>query len=741
VPFAGKNPFGGIDMAAATAKSAPSKNTAGAKKPPAAKCTSTKLVIVESPAKAKTIGKFLGRGYKVVASNGHIRDLPKSQIGVDVENGFEPHYITLRGRGEVLETIRKEAKNASKIYLATDPDREGEAISWHLASILKMNEQDKCRIVFNEITPAAVKNAIKQPRSIDLQLVDAQQGRRILDRLVGYKISPILWAKVRKGLSAGRVQSVATRIICDRENEIREFEPVEYWNITANLLEGNSRKMFEAKFQGKGGKKIEVNSQEQAEKIVAELQGAEYVALDVKKGEKARRPAPPFTTSNLQQEASRKLNFTTKRTMRVAQDLYEGVDIGKGNTIGLVTYIRTDSVRTAQEAIEQVREAILQRYGETYLPEKPNYFKGRKNAQDAHEAIRPTHMELTPESIKAAVSADQYKLYKLIYERFVASQMADARYETMTVSIDAAGYDFKATGSRVLFEGYIKVYSEGRDDGKGEKQTMLPAMEKGEKFECKELKKEQFFTQPPQRYTEASLVKTLEELGIGRPSTYAPTITTIIERGYVRREKKALFPTELGEIVTKLMKENFQDIVDIKFTANMEEQLDEVEEGKCDYKKLLTEFYGPFKKSLDAAEQSIEKVSIADEVSDVQCEKCGAMMVYKMGRFGKFLACPNFPECRNTKAIVEYIAAPCPKCGARLIKRKARKGGRIFFGCEKYPECDFTSWDEPAEQKCPRCGAYMTYKGYKNGRELRCSNKDCGYAEKLTQGSEGKENE
>ncbi len=718
---------------AGAAKSKPTKSAA-AKKAPAKSSKKSKLVIVESPAKAKTIGKFLGSGYKVVASNGHVRDLPKSQLGVDVEANFEPRYITLRGRGEVLEKIRKEAKGADRIFLATDPDREGEAISWHLAQVLKMDEGSDCRIVFNEITPTAIKGAIKQPRKIDMHLVDAQQARRILDRLVGYKISPILWGKVRKGLSAGRVQSVATRIIVDREEEIKHFVPVEFWTIVSKLLETNGKKTFDARFYGKDGKKRELNNEEEATAIVEAVKGQPYTATDVKKGERKKSPAPPFTTSNLQQEASRKLGFTTKRCMLVAQQLYEGIDIDGKGAVGLVTYIRTDSVRTAEEAIAAVRTEIEGRFGANYLPEKPNYYKGRKNAQDAHEAIRPTYIDKTPESLKGKLSNDQLKLYKLVYERFVASQMKQALYETMSVSLASAGYEFRASGSRVIFDGYTKIYEEGRDakpdeaenrDGKDEKDVMLPAIAVGDVFQAKEVLPEQHFTQPPPRFTEASLVKALEEKGIGRPSTYSPTISTIIDRGYVSRDKRVLMPTELGEIVTSIMKGNFANIVDEQFTAQMEEDLDEIEIGKESWRSVLNEFYGPFEKELAVAEENIEKVQLADEVSDIPCEKCGAMMVYKFGRFGRFLACPNYPECKNTKPIVDPIDAPCPKCGAKLLKRKSKKGHRTFYGCERYPDCDFVSWDEPAKDPCPKCGGMMVFKGGKAGREKRCTNPDC----------------
>ncbi|MBQ3109283.1 MAG: type I DNA topoisomerase [Clostridia bacterium] len=683
------------------------------------------LVIVESPAKAKTIGKFLGSRYKVIASNGHVRDLPKSQMGVDEKNDFTPKYITLRGRGDVLEKIRKEAKAAKRVYLATDPDREGEAISWHLAQILKLDENSKCRIVFNEITSAAVKGSIKNARGIDHNLVDAQQARRVLDRLVGYKISPILWAKVRKGLSAGRVQSVATRIICDREQEILDFIPEEYWNISAHLKDARSRKEVVAKFYGLDGQKTDIRNKEQADDILKKAEGADFIVTDVKKSEKSRHAPAPFTTSSLQQEASRKLSFTTKHTMLVAQQLYEGIELqGKGIT-GLVSYIRTDSVRISTEAQAQALDFIKSHYGEKYVPAKPNIYRGRKGAQDAHEAIRPTNIEYTPQSIKASLNANQYKLYKLIYERFVASQMADALYEASAVTFDANGCTFKANGLRTLFDGFTAVYTEGRDDVQ-EKDVALPELFKDDALKLQKLESEQKFTQPPARFTEASLVKALEEKGIGRPSTYAPTISTIIERGYIQREKKILMPTELGFVVTQLMKENFSDIVDVKFTAGMEERLDEIEEGTEQWTNVIRDFYGPFEKNVEAASANIERVVIPDEVSDVQCEKCGAMMVYKFGRFGKFLACPNFPECRNTKAIVEKVDVPCPKCGAALIKRKSKRG-KAFYGCEKYPDCDFVSWDKPAKDPCPKCGQLMVQKIGQNGSYVTCTNKECGY--------------
>ncbi len=683
------------------------------------------LVIVESPAKAKTIGKFLGSHYKVIASNGHVRDLPKSQIGVDVEHDFEPKYITLRGRGEVLEKIRKEAKKADKIYLATDPDREGEAISWHLAHILHLDPASKCRIVFNEITANAVKSSIKNARPIDMRLVDAQQARRVLDRLVGYKISPILWAKVQKGLSAGRVQSVATRIICDREQEIMDFVPEEYWSITAHLHEKNSKKNFDAKYYGEDGKKRELRSEADAKSVLDRIEGAAFTVSELKTGEKTRHAAPPFTTSSMQQEAARKLGFTTKRTMMVAQQLYEGIDIGGKGPVGLISYIRTDSVRVAKEAQDAAITYIGKRFGERYVPAKPNVYKGRASAQDAHEAIRPTLIDNEPQKIKEHLSNDQFKLYKLVYERFLASQMSDARYATTTASIDANGCIFRANGVRTLFDGFTAVYTEGRDDVQ-EKEVTLPELHENDTLERTKIDSEQRFTQPPPRYTEATLVKTLEEKGIGRPSTYSPTISTIIDRGYVSREKKLLVPTELGFVVTGLMCEHFSDIADVKFTAGMEEKLDGVESGKDEWKTVIREFYGPFKIALDKAEKEIEIIDIPDEISDVKCDKCGALMVYKTGRYGRFLACPNFPACRNTKAIVEKIDVPCPKCGSALVKRKGKRG-KTFYGCERYPDCDFVSWDKPTNIRCEKCGGMMVQKIGRNGSYVICMDKDCGH--------------
>lgn len=687
---------------------------------------SYKLVIVESPAKARTISKFLGRSYKVEASQGHVRDLPKSQLGVDVEHDFEPKYITIRGRGEVLERIRKEAKGAKSIILATDPDREGEAISWHLATILGIDPESACRVEFNEITEKTVKNAIKEPRAVNMQLVNAQQARRLLDRLVGYKISPLLWVKIKKGLSAGRVQSVATRMVVDREQEIEQFEPEEYWYVDAQLRAGG--KQLQARLISLDGERVTLSDAEQASKAKARVEKGGFVIRSVKRGERRKHPAAPFTTSNLQQEASRKLGFTTAKTMQVAQQLYEGVDIEGRGTLGLISYIRTDSVRLSDEAVAAAREMISERYGEQFVPEKPNVYKGRKSAQDAHEAIRPTNLELRPEEIKASLTKDQYNLYRLVYLRFVACQMADALYETQQIEIASdSGVVLRSSAERLKFAGFTAVYEEGTDDVPNQDEhgsSLMADVSEGDHAELLSDEATQHFTQAPARYTEASLVRALEEKGIGRPSTYAPTISTILARGYVMREKKQLFPTELGVMITDMMKEYFADIVDIAFTAGMEEQLDEVEEGKLDWHKVLSDFYGPFEKTLENAESKIEKVEIKDEVSDVPCDKCGAMMVYKLGRYGRFLACPNFPECRNTKAIQVEIDAPCPKCGGKLLQKTSRKG-RKFYGCERYPECDFVSWDMPVSEKCPKCGSYMTLSHTKKGDFYVCANENC----------------
>ncbi len=687
----------------------------------------SKLVIVESPAKARTIAKFLGKGYRVEASNGHVRDLPKSQMGIDFENDFEPKYITIRGRGDVLEKIRKEARNAEKIFLATDPDREGEAISWHLAQILGIDPAQPCRVEFNEITEKVVKNAVKHPRPINMELVNAQQARRLLDRVVGYKISPLLWAKVKKGLSAGRVQSVATRMIVEREREIDGFIPEEYWDISAMGQAGQQQ--FKVRLSTLDDAKVELTNGAQAEAAQQRMTQAKLAVTAVKPSERKKSPSPPFTTSNLQQEASRKLGYTTAKTMQIAQMLYEGVDIPGAGTHGLITYIRTDSVRISDEALTQVRSAIGERYGEAYLPAEPNIYKGRKSAQDAHEAIRPTDINLLPEQVKAVLTKEQFNLYKLIYIRFMASQMNPALYDTLTLDITGDGVGCRFYGEKKRFAGFTILYEEGRDDEEELAESVLPKVSLGDAVKLQDVSSEQHFTQPPPRYTEASLVRALEEKGIGRPSTYAPTISTILARGYVMREKKRLCPTELGNMITAMMEQHFQSIVDIAFTADMEEQLDKVEEGDAQWRQVLGTFYGPFAETLSKAEAAIEKVEVKDEVSDVVCDKCGAQMVYKMGRFGKFLACPRFPECRNTKALQVEIATPCPKCGAKLLEKNSRKGKK-FYGCEAYPACDFVSWDMPVTDTCSVCGSYMTLKRTRKGEAWHlCANDQCKHRE------------
>ncbi|MGI6188648.1 MAG: type I DNA topoisomerase [Clostridiales bacterium] len=691
------------------------------------------LVIVESPAKAQTIKKFLGKSYNVEASMGHVRDLPKSRLGVDIENNFEPKYITIRGKGKIINKLRKEAQNASKIYLATDPDREGEAISWHIAHLLDIDPSSTCRIEFNEITQQAIKNAIKNPRAINMNLVDAQQARRVLDRVVGYTISPLLWRKVKKGLSAGRVQSVATRMVCEREKEIQEFIPDEYWTITGKFTKHGGTQIFEAAFYGTKEQKITPKDEEQTNTFVKELQDADFYVLKIKKGTKKRSAPPPFITSTLQQEAYRKLGFSAKKTMMIAQQLYEGIEIKGEGAVGLITYIRTDSIRVSQQAQNEALEYIKTKYGQQYAPDKPNQFRSRRSAQDAHEAIRPTSILREPETIKTSLKRDQYRLYRLIYERFLASQMTPAQYETVTIDIAGNEYIFRANGSRKIFPGHTVIYLEGTDNDSDEKYSekdiQLPELSEGEKVDLKQLIPEQHFTQPPSRYTEASLVRALEEKGIGRPSTYAPTLSTIISRGYVIREKKYLVPTELGFIVNDLMTEYFPDIVDYKFTAEMEKHLDEVEENKKDWQEIVREFYIPFQDLLKQADEEISKIQVREEVSDVICDKCGANMVIKMGRYGKFLACPNFPECRNTKPLVEKLDVHCPNCGGTVVVRHTKKG-RKFYGCENYPKCDFVSWDMPSEKKCPNCGSYMVIKTRKNWEEYAvCSDKKCGYKE------------
>ena len=639
-----------------------------------------KLIIVESPAKAKTIGRYLGKGYKVEASQGHVCDLPKSQLGVDPDHDFDLKYITIRGRGEILSRIRKEARNASHIYFATDPDREGEAISWHLYHVLGVDENKPCRIEFNEVTKKAVQNAIKNPRKLDMGRIDAQQARRALDRLVGYKISPLLWVKIKKGLSAGRVQSVATKMVVDRENEINAFIPEEYWEITAkcSVKHGKKDQVFSARLSTVDGVRAQVSSEKQAEDIRKLIEKDTFIISDVKIKEKKRLPTPPFTTSSLQQEAGRKLNFTTARTMQIVQQLYEGIDLQGEGTQGLVTYIRTDSVRISDEALNAVREYIPAKFGEEYLPQEKNEYKGRKNAQDAHEAIRPTDINRTPDSIKSSLTREQFMLYRLIYNRFVASQMAPAVYQTLTADINGRRVGLRFYGEHKTFAGFTMLYEESTDETVSSVEMTLPNLESGQKADIQYIDAEQHFTQPPSRYTEASLVRTLEENGIGRPSTYAPTISTIISRGYVSREKKRLYPTELGIMVTDMMEKYFTEIVDTEFTANMETKLDEVEEGKADWKEILRQFYPDFQKTLNTAEKEIEKIEVHDEISDVPCDQCGAMMVYKMGRFGRFLACPNFPACRNTRPLLNYIDAKCPRCGKRLLEKSARKTGSFM---------------------------------------------------------------
>jgi DNA topoisomerase-1 len=684
------------------------------------------LVIVESPAKAKTISKFLGRGYKVEASMGHVRDLPKSQMGIDIEHGFEPKYITIRGKGEIVDKLKKQAKAVDRVLLATDPDREGEAISWHLAQLLDIDMDKACRIEFHEITKNAIKDALKHARPIDKNLVDAQQARRVLDRLVGYSISPLLWRKIRKGLSAGRVQSVALRLICDRQQEIDNFVPQEYWTLTA-LLASDKGETLEARFYGKGVKKQELKDKESVDAVIKDINGSDFIVQKIEKGQRKRKASAPFVTSTLQQEAARKLGFTAKKTMAVAQQLYEGVELGKEGMVGLITYMRTDSVRVSQEAQREARNYIAERFGDNYVPDKPNEFRNRKGTQDAHEAIRPTYINYTPDYVKSFLPRDQYRLYELIYNRFIASQMSDAVYDTISVTIKAGDYIFKASGSTLIFPGHLALYMEGQDDDNDDKEQKLPPLEEGQRLILKKWVPEQHFTQPPPLYTEASLVKALEEKGIGRPSTYAPIISTIVERGYVVREKRTLKPTELGMLVNDMLKEHFPDIVDVSFTAQMEQMLDDVEEGQKDWHNVISEFYFPFKSVLDKADQSIEKVDVPDEESDVICEKCGRRMVIKQGRYGKFLACPGFPECRNTKPLLEELKVTCPKCGGH-IQVKRSKRGRKFYGCENYPQCDFVSWDEPTGELCPECGYPVVIKYSKNGRKYtRCSNKNCKY--------------
>lgn len=655
-----------------------------------------KLIIVESPAKANTIKKFLGGRTKVVASMGHIRDLPKSKLGVNIENNFEPEYINIRGKGDLIKSLKKDAKSAKKVYLATDPDREGEAIAWHLAHLLDIPEESKSRVTFNEITKTAVQKAIKEPRQIDINLVNAQQARRVLDRIVGYKISPVLWKKVRKGLSAGRVQSVAVKLIVDRENEIESFIPEEYWNIIANLLDTKSKKKFEAKLVGKDNKKIEIHTKEEVDEILKAIDEAKFIVSDVKKGERKRNPAPPFTTSTMQQEASRKLNFSLKKTMSVAQTLYEGVKIPEKGTVGLITYMRTDSTRISEEARTIAKEVIEGSYGKEYYENR--YYKTKADAQDAHEAIRPTYIEIKPDQIKESLTNDQYKLYKLIYNRFLASQMKSAIFDTLAITINANNYNFKANGQAIKFKGFMTLYVEGTDE-KEDVIGQIPLLEVGQEVKKEKLESKQSFTEPPPRYTEASLVKALEEKDIGRPSTYSPTITTIIARRYIEKEAKQLVPTELGKVVNKLLTENFPDIINVEFTADIENEFDEIAEGKENWKQMISEFYAPFEKVLEKVEKELEHVELEEEVSDVPCEKCGKMMVVKYGRYGKFLACPGYPECKNVKPYIETIEEPCPKCGAK-VQIKKTKTRRTFYICENNPDkCDYISWSKPKKEE------------------------------------------
>lgn len=715
------------------------------------------LIIVESPAKAKTIEKFLGRKYTVKASMGHVRDLPKSQLGVAVEDGFEPKYITIRGKGDILKELRESAKKADKVYLATDPDREGEAISWHLAHVLKIPTDQPVRIEFHEITKDAIQKAIKKPRPIDLARVEAQQARRVLDRLVGYKLSPLLWRKVRRGLSAGRVQSVAVRLIVDREREIREFKPEEYWSLTA-WLRTAAGQGFTARYYGRGGSKDELNTQAATAAVVAEVAGAaaaaclaegsappaepiglaeaglKLVVRSIKRREKRRSPAFPFTTSSLQQEAARKLGFTVRRTMAVAQQLYEGLDLGEAGHSGLVTYIRTDSTRIADEAATAVAAFIEEQYGPEYRPAKRREAEKKANEQGAHEAIRPTEVTRTPESVKAFLTPDQYKLYKLIWDRFVASEMAPAVMDTVTAELAAGEHVFRASGQTLRFAGFMKLYIESEDEesNKEEADGMLPDLTEGQEVSLQQLEPKQHFTQPPPRYSEAMLVKALEERGIGRPSTYAPIIGTIQARGYVEKRDKRFVPTEVGQVVTDILKEYFPGIIDVEFTAGMERELDEVEEGEMPWKELIAEFFGPFEQTLKEAEEKVGGFELEDEVSDIPCDKCGRMMVIKHGRFGKFLACPGFPECKSTRPILEETGVTCPNCGTgRIVERKSKKGGRRFYGCTNYPECDFVSWEKPVNRACPECGApYLVEKRHKElGLAHVCKNANCGYAE------------
>lgn len=722
----------GSDGLAATKASTATKSKAKTK----TKTTKTKktLVVVESPAKAKTIEKYLGRKYMVRASMGHLRDLPKSQFGIDVEHDFAPKYINIRGKGDLIKALKKDAKNADKIYLASDPDREGEAIAWHLAFILGLDPESDCRIVFNEITKPAIQEAVKHPRAINLDQVDAQQARRMLDRIVGYKLSPLLWRKVRKGLSAGRVQSVTVRLICDREKEIQAFQSDEYWTVGLKLRKGKSA-MFQSDLTqvdckklavtDDNGKNFVLHNEKEAMALTEDLAKQKLVVDAVKRSERKRRPAAPFTTSSLQQDAARKLGFISRKTMMIAQQLYEGIELGRHGATGLITYMRTDSTRISGFAQEEAKSFLLEQFGPEYVPEKPNIYVTGKKAQDAHEAIRPTCLEHTPEALEKYLNKDQLKLYTLIWQRFAASQMTPAVYDTMAIAIKAGTrYGLRANGSRLKFAGFTKVYA-GADTTKKEKDVVLPEMEAGDELNIAKTLLQQHFTEPPPRYNDASLVKTLEEKEIGRPSTYAPIIETIQARGYVQRIDKHFQPTELGFVVVDMLKEYFKDIVDVKFTANLENELDEIAEGKVHKNQLLQEFYGPFEKTLEKADEAIGHVELPVEVSDVRCERCGRLMVVKQGRYGKFLACPGFPECRNTKPLLKDTGVKCPKCGGKIVERRTRRG-RVFYGCENYPQCDYTTWDTPQQEKCEKCGAFMLKHHFKNGRSmLYCSNDAC----------------
>lgn len=688
----------------------------------------TTLVIVESAAKAKTLSKFLGKGYRVKASVGHIKDLPKSKLGIDVDNNFEPQYITIRGKGDLLKEIKDESQKAGRVLLATDPDREGEAIAWHLQNAMRIPADAKCRVEFNEITKDAVKNAIKKPRPVDLNRVNAQQARRILDRLVGYNLSPLLWSKVRKGLSAGRVQSVVVRLICEREQEIRQFVPEEYWTIEA-LLQTKKKDSLNSKLVGYRGEKIAIPNEDEKNRILKDLAGQSFIVAEVEKKEKRKKPLPPFITSTLQQESSKRLNFFSQRTMRVAQELYEGLELGKEGTVGLITYLRTDSTRVSAVAQEEAIAFITEHYGREYAPSEPNQYKSRKSSQDAHEAIRPTSVYRTPESVKPFLSRDQYRLYKLIWDRFVSSQMTPAVYDSIVVDIKAGDYQFRSSSSQLKFAGYKRVYNDQEEE---EAKSIIPPLSKDEKLVLESFEAEQHFTQPPPRFTEASLVKLLEEKNIGRPSTYAPIIDTILKRHYVERQNKQFVPTELGFIVVDLLKENFNNIMEVEFTAKMEEDLDLIEEGQMEWRKVIREFYQPFEEDLQKAQQHIEKVEIKDEEAGKDCPQCGRPLLIKYGRFGKFLACSGFPDCRHTESINEDTGVQCPHCGGAIIALKSKKG-RKFYGCSNYPDCSFRSWNKPTGEKCPHCGDAMVEKNDRtHGTQIICQNNECKHRQEVS---------